>query len=173
MKRSKMVLDLIPLEKKHIDEIVSAFKEIGWHKPSSIYEEYLAEKSMDNREIILAMINGKFCGYVTIKWKSDYPTFNKKNIPEIADLNVLPPYRKQGTGSSLINSCELMVAQKGLNKIGIGVGMTADYGSAQRLYVQLGYIPDGEGLHYKHHPVSYGKQVLVDDDLVLYFVKEI
>lgn len=166
-------INLIPLEKSHIYKIVLAFKEIGWNKPANIYEKYLAEQSMNERLIILAMKREEFCGYVTLKWKSDYPNFKNQNIPEISDLNVLPIYRNNGIGSSLIRYCELMVAKKGLDRIGIGVGMTVDYGNAQRLYVQMGYIPDGRGLHYKNFPVSYDKQVLVDDDLVLYFTKNI
>lgn len=57
--------------------------------------------------------------------------------------------------------------------IGLGVGMTADYGNAQRLYVHLGYIPDGRGLHYKCAPLKYGNQVTIDDDLVLFLKKSI
>jgi hypothetical protein len=56
---------------------------------------------------------------------------------------------------------------------GIGVGMTPDYGAAQRLYVLRGYIPNGLGLHWKDHHTQYGEQVRVDDDLVLYLTKEL
>src|SRR4029079_1549181 len=45
--------------------------------------------------------------------------------------------------------------------------------NAQRLYVHLGYIPDGQGLHYKCNSLKYGNQVAVDDDLVLFFTKAI
>ena len=51
--------------------------------------------------------------------------------------------------------------------------MTPDYGVAQRLYVLRGYVPDGLGLHWKDHPTRYGEEVRVDDDLVLYFTKEL
>jgi len=56
---------------------------------------------------------------------------------------------------------------------GIGVGMTADYGAAQRMYVLRGYIPDGRGLHYKDHYPVYGETVTVDDDLALYLTKKL
>jgi hypothetical protein len=56
---------------------------------------------------------------------------------------------------------------------GIGVGMTADYGAAQRMYVLRGYIPDGRGLHHRDRPLQYGEQLSVDDDLALYFTKEL
>ena len=56
---------------------------------------------------------------------------------------------------------------------GIGVGMTADYGAAQRLYVRRGYVPDGRGLMTGGRPVAFGESVPVDDDLVLYFTREL
>lgn len=97
---------LAPLHKSDLDEIVLAFKQIGWHKPKSIYEDYLKEQSSGVRSVMIARDNGKFCGYVTIKWTSDYPPFIENNIPEVADLNVLPEYRKQGIGTKLIQACE-------------------------------------------------------------------
>src|SRR5690349_21269170 len=99
-------LTVAPLQKSDLDEIVLAFKQIGWHKPKSIYETYVEEQSSGVRSALVARDDGKFCGYVTIKWISDYPFFAENNIPEIADLNVLPDYRKQGIGTKLIEACE-------------------------------------------------------------------
>lgn len=169
----KMKLTLCQLEKNDFDEIVSSFEMIGWNKPKSIYEDYFQEQSDGVRTVILAKMNGKFCGYVTIKWKSDYDSFAVQNIPEISDLNVVPTYQKHGIGTALINECEAIAKKRGSTIIGLGVGMTADYGSAQRLYVRLGYIPDGQGLHYKCAPLKYGNQVTIDDDLVLFLKKSI
>jgi ribosomal protein S18 acetylase RimI-like enzyme len=92
---------------------------------------------------------------------------------QIADLNVLPNYRNQGIGAALLHACESMAKERGYANIGLGVGMTADYGSAQRLYVRLGYLPDGCGLHYKYVPLKYGDQSMMDDDLVLFMKKSI
>jgi ribosomal-protein-serine acetyltransferase len=166
-------LGLCSLEENDFDEISSAFKMIGWNKPISIYENYFQEQSDGKRAVIIAKDNGKFCGYVTVKWKSDYNSFALHNIPEISDLNVLPDYRKQGIGTALINECEAMAKKRGYTNIGLGVGMTADYGNAQRLYIQLGYIPDGCGLHYQCHSLKYNDQVVVDDDLVMFLTKAI
>ena len=44
----------------------------------------------------LAFYEGEFAGYITLKWRSLYPSFKQQNIPEIMDLNVLPPYRNTG-----------------------------------------------------------------------------
>jgi hypothetical protein len=56
--------------------------------------------------------------------------------------------------------------------VGIGVGLTEDYAAAHRLYLSRGYLPDGRGLAWKNNSVNFGDRVIVDDDLVLYFVKE-
>ncbi|MBA2654370.1 MAG: GNAT family N-acetyltransferase [Gammaproteobacteria bacterium] len=165
-------MKILSLKQDDIDEIVFSFKAISWHKPKTLYENYLTEQVNNLRTVLIARQDEKFCGYVTIKWQSSYPGFYKQNIPEISDLNVLPCYRKQGIGSALIVACEEIVQDRGHAEIGIGVGMTADYGNAQRLYVQLGYIPDGCGLFYKCDTVHYGSNVIVDDDLLLWLVKK-
>jgi hypothetical protein len=71
-----------------------------------------------------------------------------------------------------MNEAERMVRERS-PVVGIGVGMDADYGAAQRLYVLRGYIPDGKGLTYKNRFVRYGEQVTVDDGLVLHFTKRL
>lgn len=58
-------------------------------------------------------------------------------------------------------------------QVGIGVGLTPDYGNAQRLYVKCGYIPDGNGVTYQYQSVKWGVKYKVDDDLVLWFIKEL
>lgn len=166
-------LTLTPLNESDLDEIANAFKLIGWHKPKSIYVKYLQEQSDQVRSVVVAKMNNQFCGYVTLKWHSTYSNFIEKHIPEIVDLNVLPNYRNQGVGTQLIKKCEGLVKEKGVNTIGIGVGLIADYGNAQRLYFQLGYKPDGKGLHYQNRSIQYGENVIADDDLVIYFTKKL
>ena len=56
---------------------------------------------------------------------------------------------------------------------GISVGMDPDYGAAQRMYVQRGYVPDGRGLTHNNRYVRRGEQVTVDDDLNLFFTKRL
>jgi len=57
--------------------------------------------------------------------------------------------------------------------VGIGVGLDADYGAAQRLYVLRGFISDGRGIVWQNRFPKYGEQVTVDDDLNLYFTKDL
>jgi ribosomal protein S18 acetylase RimI-like enzyme len=167
------MVELVSLSESDIESIVEAFKKIGWNKPRKIYEMYLKEQEINKRQVFVAKEDGNFCGYVTIKFESEYLSFKQKSIPEISDLNVLPYYRNMGIGSKLISECENLIKKLNYTYIGLGVGMTADYGNAQRLYVQLGYIPDAHGLHYKNVPVTYGEKVIVDDDLVIYLLKSL
>ena len=160
------------LERKDIPEISRAFQELGWNKPSSQYERYLVQQKMNLRDVYIAFVEGQFAGYLTISWKSNYSPFRQKNIPEIVDFNVLPKFRRMGIGTQLMDKAEREIA-KVSPVAGIGVGMSADYGAAQRLYVLRGYVPDGLGLHWRNRHVQFGDEVKVDDDLGLYFTKEL
>ncbi len=158
------------LKQTDIVPIAVAFAELGWDKPASQYEKYLSEQEAGDRVVLVAWLDGEFAGYVTIVWRSDYPAFALENIPEIMDFNVLPKFRRQGIGAKLMDEAEKRIAEV-CPLAGLGVGMTADYGAAQRMYVKRGYVPDGRGLFSRGEPVRYGQTVPVDDDLVLYFTK--
>ncbi len=159
-----------------IPAIVSSFSQVGWNKPASLFEQYLKEVSAGERLVWTAHVNNHFAGYVTLKWQSSYKHFKEQNIPEIMDLNVLPHARKMGIGSSLIDMAEKAATTKS-NVIGIGVGLYAGedggYGMAQKLYVKLGYIPDGKGVTYNYQPTIPGNSYPLDDDLVLWFTKKL
>jgi GNAT superfamily N-acetyltransferase len=160
------------LEQRDIAQIAEAFKQLGWHKPVLLYERYLMEQHRQVREVYVAFVEGKFAGYLTVCWSSSYEPFQSEGIPEIVDFNVLPEYRRQGIGTQLMERAEHEIARMSV-VAGIGVGMTPDYGVAQRLYILRGYIPDGRGLHYRGRPVRYGDQIIVDDDLAFYFTKKL
>ncbi len=170
MKASDLTIRL--LEEKDIRAIAKAFEEIGWNKPRSQYEHYWVEQALEIRSVYVAFVENQFAGYLTICWKSGYEPFRERNIPEITDFNVLPKFRRMRIGSQLMDRAESEIAAVRL-VAGIGVGMTPDYGAAQRLYILRGYIPDGMGLHWKGHHVHYGEEVRVDDDLALYLTKEL
>jgi hypothetical protein len=57
--------------------------------------------------------------------------------------------------------------------VSLGVGLHAGYGTAQRMYVKRGYIPDGTGVWYKDNPLTPYTECLNDDDLVLYLFKKL
>lgn len=122
--------------------------------------------------VLIAFHNGRFAGYLTVMWSSDYQPFRAEGIPEIQDFNVLPHVRRMGIGTQLMGKAEEVIALRA-SAAGIGVGMTGDYGAAQRLYASRGYMPDGRGLVWRNEAVRYGQQITVDDDLVLHLVKPV
>lgn len=155
-----------------IQVIADAFTAIGWHKPASQYQRYLAEQEAGERVVLVATVDGAFAGYVTIVWASGYPPFHAAGIPEVVDFNVLPHYRRRQIGTRLMDEAEERIGQRS-SVAGIGVGLYPDYGAAQRMYVLRGYIPDGTGIWYDVHQVQPGETVCADDSLALFFTKQL
>ena len=166
------MIEIRELQKVDISPIAEAFRQIGWNKPASQYELYLAEQTEGKRQILIAIDKGSFAGYLTIVFESKYPPFAAEHIFEINDFNVLPKFRRRGIGTKLMDAAESFVALKS-KIVGIGVGLDKDYGAAQRLYILRGYIPDGHGIVWRNRFPNYGEQVTVDDDLNLYFTKKL
>jgi GNAT superfamily N-acetyltransferase len=160
------------LEAGDVQPIAAAFAAAGWNKPASQYERYLAEQQRGERVVLVAFLHGAFAGYLTIAWQSGYAPFREAGIPEIVDFNVLPRLRRRGIGSRLMEEAEQRIAERS-GAVGIGVGMDPDYGAAQRLYVKLGYIPDGRGLSSNGRHVRWGETVTVNDGLNLHFTKDL
>lgn len=159
------------LEARDIVPIASAFAAIGWNKPAAQYERYLEQQEQGQRVVLVAFVDDVFAGYLTVVWKPDYVPFCEADIPEVQDFNVLPAWQRRKIGTRLMDAAEALIAARGFAVAGIGVGMTADYGAAQRLYVRRGYVPDGRGLMAGDQFVNYGDLVRVDDALVLHLVK--
>jgi GNAT superfamily N-acetyltransferase len=155
-----------------IEPIVSAFAAAGWRKTREQYERYLAEQAGEQRVVLVAWCGAEVCGYVTVAWQSGYPPFRAEGIPEIMDLNVVPRFQRRGIATLLLDEAERLVGERS-PVVGIGVGMYADYGAAQRLYVLRGYVPDGVGVSYRDHIVLGGETVVADDSLVLHLRKDL
>lgn len=159
--------------KKEDSKIISdAFKLQGWNKPVEQYENYFKATENKKRDVIISELEGEFVGYLTIVWNSQYTQFKEKGIPEIVDLNVLIKHRNKGVASKLIDEAEERISKRSYYS-GIGVGLIPDYGSAQRLYVKRGYIPDGNGVWAHGNFINYGTEVIMDDDVALYLIKKL
>ena len=66
------------------------------------------------------------------------------------------------------------VAAEFSDTVCLGVGLHNGYGSAQRMYVKRGYVPDGSGVWYGGKPCTpYDTQYTCDDDLLLYMSKPV
>ena len=148
----------------------TTFAQMGWEKPVG-YFAHLLEQQADGKVVVLmALQNDSYIGHCKIQWTSSYPHFKQNGVPEIQDLNVLPSHQRQGAAGLLLDEAERRIAQRS-NVVGIGFGLYADYGAAQRIYIKRGYIPDGNGIAYLERPVAKGSEVRLDDNLVLYLSK--
>lgn len=154
------------------ERISEAFRIQGWDKPTEQYINYVEEQKKGKQVSLIAEVEGDFAGYVNIIWKSDYPYFQEHNIPEIHDFNVLIKYRRRGVGTLLIDKCEEIISER-FEISGLGVGLFSDYGAAQSLYANRGYVPDGKGIYKNGEYLHYGQEVVVDHDLNMFFVKKL
>ena len=160
------------LEESDPPSIAAAFTNMGWSKPETQYRRYLHEQLAGTRTCFVGNIDGQVAGYVTVDWRPTYAGFADLNIPEIQDLNVLAIFRRKGVASRLLDSAEAEVARHSA-VVGIGVGLHSGYNAAQQLYFKRGYIPDGCGITYRNRFVEEGASVVLDDDLVMHFTKQL
>lgn len=149
-----------------------------WFGANSIYKKkpghwakYIKEDRAGQRVVVVAEVVSRPVGYCTLKFKSGYDFFRRHHIPEINDMIVASQFRNKGIGQQLVAYLEKAARRRGYKQIGIGVGLYADYGPAQRLYVKMGYVPDGRGVTYKDVMAKPGEKYRLDDDLILYFTK--
>ena len=166
------MIQIRPFEKSDILVMFDAFGVYPWSKSASIFEHYWLEQQANERCVWLAFLNEIFAGYITLKWHSAYEPFSTQHIPEIMDLNVLLLYRQRGIATQLLDLAEITAMQRS-TRVGLGVGLYADYGHAQKLYFKRGYQPDGRGITYDYQPVKPGEQVCLDDDLIFWLVKSL
>jgi len=122
------------------------------------------------RDIIIAETDGEFTGYLSVKWESEYKPFAKKGIAEIVDFNVLKKYQRLGIGTSLMDETEAQI-KKVSDYAGIGFGVYQDYGAAQILYVNRGYLPDGKRIVKNSVSLKYGYKIIIDDSIVFCLIK--
>jgi GNAT superfamily N-acetyltransferase len=153
-----------------VDDLADAFRE--WPKSRDDFVRKAAGVEAGQQDVIVADLEGRIVGFTGIHWTSNYPPFAAAGIPEINDFNVLPAFRRRGYGNALMDEAEARIARRG-DLAGIGVGLYSDYGSAQRMYVQRGYVPDGRGISRDGAAVAPGASVRIDDDTVLWFVKRL
>ncbi len=114
---------------------------------------------------------GRNVGFGVLNFEPKYQLYQRLEIPEIQELNVIPEARQQGVATALIEAFENIARDQGAQSMGISVGLTKDYGPAQRLYCKLGYMPDGYGVTYDREAVTVGGSYPMDDDVALMLVK--
>ena len=130
-------LTIRSMVKYDIEKFVNGFIKQGWHKSNELFNEYYNQKENNEKLVIVAEVSYAEAG-----------PFEHRNIPEIVDFNVLIKYQKRGIGNKIMDIAENLAKEKS-DYVSLGAGLHSGYGSAQRMYVKRGYIPDGTGVWYK------------------------
>lgn len=153
-----------------IEKLIKGFLEQGWHKSYELFNEYYNQQERNEKTVIVVETDEDVAGYVTLLSNAEVGPYAKKNIPEIVDFNVLIKYQKRGIGNKIMDVAEKL-AKKESDYVSLAVGLHNGYGSAQRMYVKRGYIPDGSGVWYNGKILEPYSSCVNDDDLILYFSK--
>lgn len=159
------------LEQKDIQIITDEEIAQGWDATTEKYEMRFRHQAEGKAIALVAEYKGNAAGYINVYPDSEWGAFANKGYPEIVDFGVLEKYRRNGIGSKLMDIAEQIAA--GYSSIVyLGVGLHSGYGSAQRMYVKRGYIPDGTGVWYKDKICDPYADCCNDDHLVLYMSKK-
>jgi GNAT superfamily N-acetyltransferase len=160
------------IRKSDPHELREAFLDTPWARDVRSFEKKLAAHWRRERVVLIGTVAGEVAAHGSLVWWPEYPPFREGRVAEIQDLNVAPRFRRRGLASALIAEAERRASER-TDRIGIGVGLHAGYGAAQRLYVRLGYVPDGRGASVQGLFPREGQVVRLDDDLTLYLTKRL
>ncbi|MBP3702962.1 MAG: GNAT family N-acetyltransferase [Lachnospiraceae bacterium] len=144
----------------------------GWHANIEKYEMRLRHQSEGKVVALVAEYKGNAAGYINVYPNATEGAFANQGYVEIVDFSVLEKYRRHGIGTKLMDMAE-QIAKEYSDVVYLGVGLHSGYGSAQRMYVKRGYIPDGSGVWYQDKVCEQYAACNNDDDLVLYFSKRL
>lgn len=144
----------------------------GWSRTLEKYEMRLRHQAAGKCVALVAEYEGQVAGYVHVYPNPESGAFADQGYPEIVDFGVLEKYRKNGIGNKLMDVAEEVASTYG-DTVCIGVGLHSGYGSAQRMYVKRGYIPDGSGVWYRDAVCPMNGACRNDNDLVLYLSKKL
>ena len=139
-----------------------------WNKKAPLFEGVLDPIYRDLAQCDVYYIIDK--GFAVLNHDPRYHFYRKLGIAEIQDVFVFPDHRRQGIATTLIGHCESQISG---DMIGISVPVSPLFGVAQRLYADLGYRPDGNGVTYNRAPVIHNTTQRVDDDLCLMLLKDL
>lgn len=152
--------------------ITDAEIEQGWDASVEKYHTRLEDQKSGKAISLVAEYSGKPVGYINIYPDSKWGAFGGRGYPEIVDFGVLEKYRGRGIGTVLMDIAEEIAATYA-DTVYLGVGLHSGYGSAQRMYVKRGYIPDGSGVWYHDKICEPYEACINDDDLVLYLSRKL
>ena len=161
------------MEEADVQVFFDEYTAQGWH-PDIEYDRMRLRDQAEGKCIALtAVYHGQPAGGLYLYMTAHEGPFKDKACPEIVDFNVLKKYQRCGIGNRLMDAAERIAAQHA-DTICLGVGLSREYGTAQRMYVKRGYVPDGSGVWYQGRQcVQYETVCTGDDDLVLFLSKKL
>ncbi len=144
----------------------------GWHVESAKQEMRFRDQQEGRSFALVAVYEGEAAGYINLYKKGLGGPEQFAGYPEIVDFGVLIRFRRRGIGARLMDAAEALAATLS-DTVYLGVGVHSGYGSAQRMYVKRGYVPDGSGAWYQDRICGEYEPCCNDDDLVLYLSKKL
>lgn len=164
-----LIRDLLPADAQILtDEEIAQ----GWDSTIDKLLKRLSDQQEGKAVALAAEYRGHAAGYINVYPDSPWGAFGGRGYAEIVDFAVLEKYRRKGIGTKLMDIAEQIAAGYS-SVVYLGVGLHSGYGSAQRMYVKRGYIPDGSGVWYKDAICAPYGPCENDDDLVLYLSKKL
>lgn len=164
---------IVTLNKEHIEMLNNLAARNDDPKDADYWSICFDQQQAGTRTILGWILDDQIVGYAQFNRAPKYMPFESAGVPEIQDVRVDRAHRGQGIATALIYAIEAMAVNEGFDMIGIGVGLSSDYGKAQRLYVNLGFVPDGAGINYDRVTCKVGDRIILDDDLSLMMVKSL
>ena len=164
-------IKIAPLDTKKPEPLWDLIEKMGFRKDRGYFERSIERQEAGELQVLMAATQGQIVGYCLMNWQPKYTYFKLNDMPEIQDLNVMRDFRNRGVGTAMILHCEDLARARKHTSMGIGVGLDSSFGPAQRLYVRLGYVPDGNGISYDRKPVLSGEFRPIDDNLCLMMSK--
>jgi ribosomal protein S18 acetylase RimI-like enzyme len=138
---------------------------LEWHGGEDLREFYAAlwgAHAAREIHVLVAEFNGFPIGLANIRWPGK-PT--QPGVPDVQSLRVHPIFRGLKIGSLLLETCEILVAARGHNRIGLSVGL--DNPKAKKLYERHGYRVDGEAYcDVWYYTDARGQAVRVEEHVV-------
>jgi GNAT superfamily N-acetyltransferase len=134
---------------------------------------YLSDHGEPDGTSLIATSGSDAVGYVAIVWESSYARFRSRGVPLVHQIAVAEPWRRRGVATLLMDAAEQLARDRGIATLGITVGLLEEYGPAQRMYGQRGYVPDGRGACQGQRPLTKGMQVSMDHDLIIWLTKDL
>jgi len=164
------VLTIRAMRPEDGDVFYDTYESYGWHPQRETYAQYYDEQKRGERMVFVAEYEGEVAGICTLVLHPQEGPWAGKDYPEIVDFSVFFHLHNRGIGSKLLDIVE-QEAFRIADMVYLAVGVHSGYGTAQRMYVKRGYIPDGSGVWYRGENLAQYAPCCNDDDLLLFLSK--